>query len=408
MKQTSLAIALALTGALTACGPLGVAPGGPSPAASKKPKADDGAKDPTPVVTTAATPDAAGILGKMKEPVGLVRQSAFVASLHDALPVSLASGGLGVLNAATSLVSNNGGGLVANNGGGVISDHGGAYRATLAFGLLQEPVSVLGDILRIRKDVVMHQQPETASGGKLSLYDPRTFDPKPGADNAGALIDRFQYELGNIQALEDGTFSGDFEMTILSSKRIAFVDRLVVRQTSKPEANDHGFENVRFDYFVGFDVKLPDGTVDRAEMQLVSTGADLVRDQDENGKDVPGTETPGRMTIGGGNGHGTYGGEVRFPAGGAIDVAFTHTRAGGAKTTGTMALRPDGSATNEATSEGGDLALKVDRAVDGRLTFEVRDLAGGKAVVLPNVVSEAGGIGTFDFGTAEKPRARLF
>lgn len=430
MKHTAIGIALALACALTACGPLGVVAGGPAPAASKKPKAADEPKKPPPPAVPSVRPTAAGLLGKMKEPLALARQAALVTSLHDVLPISMASGGLAVLNDATSLVSNNGGSVVANNGGGlitdngaglvsdkggaVISDHGGgvvsnggaAYRTPFGLRqLVQEPGTTSQ---WERRGLVMTLYVEDGSHGTLSMYDATKWDRTPGANNEAALVDRFDFEVENIRVLPDDVIAADFKMTIVISKRIPFVDELTVRQHTKLDDRG-GHVLVKLEYLLGFDVALADGSEDRADLLLVAEKADLQREVDARGRELPGTEMPARMSLGGSNGHGTYEGEVRFPRDGSIDGAFTHARPDGAKTAATFLLRADGSATHAATSENGKLAVRLERgAAAGSPSFEVRDLAGATPSVLPDVTSEEGGIATFDFGTPEKARARVF
>src|SRR5687767_10239497 len=85
VQRAFLMVAASLA-ALAACAPPAAQP---APAASAR----VAAAKPSPKATgpgAAPLVPAVGIVGKNKAPVGLQRQGAFVRSLHDALPVSLA------------------------------------------------------------------------------------------------------------------------------------------------------------------------------------------------------------------------------------------------------------------------------------------------------------------------------
>jgi sugar lactone lactonase YvrE len=60
-----------------------------------------------------------------------------VTSLHDLLPVSLASKGMNSLHAASSLLSDNGGGLIGNNGGNIVGNNGSSLIGKVKYGTLQ-------------------------------------------------------------------------------------------------------------------------------------------------------------------------------------------------------------------------------------------------------------------------------
>lgn len=395
MKRTFLGIGLVTATALSACGPLA-----PSRVAGVKPAAK-----------------AAGTSSTPKQPVGPARQSAFVDSVHDALPITLASGGMGTLNQTSSLVSNNGGSLISNNGGSLISDNGlgiianngGSLNAGAsgAFGLLQLPMSMLPEYTRVRQDVVLHQRPDGLLSAVLSLYDPKAWDAKPGADNEGALIDRFRMQVSDLKLKGADEASFDLDLKVVTSRRVPFVDKLVLRQTVKKSATTGKFESTRMEYLMGFDVKLPDGAVDRAALNFVAEAKDLAPSLDAEG-DANVSFEPRRMTVTGTNGHGAYTGEAKFPPGGAIVGNFTHKRPDGAEATGEFTLRPDGSSTQLATSSQGRLALAVERAADGTPTLEVRDQAGATSTTRPNAAAVEGGVATLDLGEPTKPRVRIF
>lgn len=393
VKRTLLAFGLATASALSACGPLAT----------------------TRVAGLKPTAKAAGANGTTKVPVGPARQSAFVNSLHDALPITLASSGMGTLNQTSSLVSNNGGSLISNNGGGLISDNGlgiianngGSLIGAGAWRLLQAPMSLLPEYTRVRQDVVLHQRPDGLMSAVLSLYDPKTWDAKPGADNEGALIDRFRMQVSDLKLKGADEASFDLDLKVISSRRVPFVDKLVLRQTVKKSATTGKFESTRMEYLMGFDVKLPDGVVDRAALTFVAEAKDLTPSFDEDG-DANVSFEPRRMVVTGTNGHGTYAGEAQFPPGGAIVGSFTHKRPDGAEATGEFTLRPDGSSTQLATSSQGRLALAVERAIDGTPTLEVRDQAGAASTTRPNAAAVEGGVATLDLGETTKPRVRIF
>lgn len=391
VQRTLLGIGLATVSVLSACGPLA-----PSRVAGVKP---------------------AGAAAKTRASVGPDRQAAFVHSIHDALPITLASGGMGTLNQTSSLVSNNGGSLISNSGGGLISDNGLGIIANNggslvggalgAWGLLQLPMSLLPEYTRVRQDVVLHQRPDGLMSAVLSLYDPKAWSAKPGADNEGALIDRFRMQVSDLKMKSADEASFDLDLKVITSKRVPFVDKLVLRQTVKKSATTGKIESSRMEYLMGFDVKLPDGAVDRAALTFVAEAKDLAPSFDEDG-DANVSFEPRRMTITGTNGHGAYAGEARFPPGGAIVGSFTHKRPDGAEATGEFTLRPDGSSTQLATSGQGRLALAVERAIDGTPTLEVRDQAGASATTRPKAAVVEDGIATFDLGESTKPRARIF
>lgn len=402
VKRTLLGLGLATVSALSACGPLA-------------PFQD--ARSVTSRVAGAKPAKAADSLKTTKEPVGLVRQAAFVKSLHDILPVTLASGGMGTLNKASSLVSNNGGGLISNNGGSLISDNGlgliannsGSLIAGAggAWRLLQMPLSLLPEYTRVRQDVVLHQRPVGLMSAVLSLYDPKAWDPKPGADNEGALIDRFGMEVIDFKLPAADEVAFDLDLKVITSRRIPFVDKLVLRQKVKKSATTGKLQSTRMEYLMGFDVKLADGVVDRAALTFVAEAQDLTPALDQDG-DATVSFEPRRMTLTGTNGHGAYTGEAEFPPGGAILGRFTHTRPDGAEATGEFALQPDGSSTQLATSRQGRLALAVERTADGKPTLEVRDLAGAASATRPNAAAVEGGVATLDLGEPTKSRARIF
>lgn len=364
-----------------------------------------------------APAEVAGILGKMKEPVGLVRQAAFVTALHDGLPITLASGGIGTLSLTSSLVSNNGGALVSNNGGSLVSNNGGSMISDAGGGvvstggapwrLLQAPLSLLPEYTRVRQDVVLHQRPDGLMSAIISLYDPKTWDQKAGADNEGALIDRFRMQVIDFKLPAPDELTFDLDLKVITSKRIPFVDKLVLRQRVRKSAATGKFQSTRMEYQMGFDVKLADGGVDRADLTFAAEAQDLAPALDQAG-DATVSYEPRRMALAGSNGHGTYEGEATFPPGGAIIGRFTHTRPDGAEANGEFTLRPDGSSTHQATSLDGRLALKVDRAANGKPSLEVRDLAGAAPTTRPDVATVEAGIATFDLGEPTKARARIF
>jgi len=198
------------------------------------------------------------------------------------------------------------------------------------------------------------------------------------------------------------------DMKIVSSKRLAFVDKLVVRQTGTLDQKN-GFALDTLEYILGFNAGQADGSNDRVELHLTGTGADLVSAKDAKGQDIPGTAVPAHMALTGTNGHGAFTGGARFPSGGAIQLDLAHARDDGSKTTGTLTLQPDGGQTVVTTSESGQLQLTATRTADGKVSLAVQDLAHGTPIPLPpEVASLADGIATFDFGEAQKGRARLY
>ena len=389
---------LATASVLAACGPLA-----PTLEGRSAPPSGVGARpksSPAALPATTLT-KAAGILGKVKAPVGLTRQAAFIKTLHDALPVTLASGGIGALSQTSSLVSNNGGALVSNNGGSLVSDAGGAWR------LLQAPLSLLPEYTRVRQDVVLHQRPEGLMSAVISLYDPAAWDPTPGADNEVALIDRFHMSVIDFKLLAADELTFDLDLKVITSKRIPFVDKLVMRQAVKKSAATGKFQSERMEFLMGFDVRLADGDVNRADLTFLAEAQDLAPALDKDG-DATVSYEPRRMAMAGTNGHGTYAGEALFPPGGAIAFRYTHKRPDGAESASELTLRPDGSSTQLATSREGGLALAVERAVDGGTALEVRDLAGAEPTTLPGAATVEAGVATFDLGEPTRPRARIF
>lgn len=400
-NQSIPGLAVATVAALAACGPLTPSQGvtaADARATRTKP----------PAAAPLADEQAAEMIGKVKEPVGLARQSAFITSLHDALPVNIASGGMGTLSQAGSLVSNNGGNLISNNGGGLISDKGlgliggtgGAWR------LLQAPLSLLPDYTQVRQDVVLRQKADGMLSAVISLYDPKTWDPAPGADNEGALIDRFRMKVVDFQFPSPEEMTFDLDLKVVTSQRIPFVDELLLRQAVKKTPTGAA-ETTRMEYRLGFDVKLADGTVDRAKLVYVAEAKDLAPDGNASGS-IGVSFEPRRMDVTGTNGHGTYTGEAAFPPGGAILGSFIHTRPDGTTSSGEYNLRPDGSSTHTATSDQGKLTLVIERTADGEASVEVRDLEATTPAARPEAVTVEGGVATFDFGEGTKPRARIY
>ncbi|MDB5101467.1 MAG: hypothetical protein JWM80_5888 [Cyanobacteria bacterium RYN_339] len=402
MPRHLLIASLALA---TACAPLDarVAP-------VAKPSKEVPAAAVATVGTVATAPP--GVLGKMKEPVGLVRQSAFIQSLNDALPVSLVSGGLGALGGASSVLANNGGNLISNNGGtiisekgvGVISDSGSSWHVLQA---AASPVPLEG--VNVRPEGVYHTIFE--SGGlaaTLEIYDVKLFDQKkPVKDNQAALMDRFHTQLVDITDLGNHRYAVETALTVLSSKRLPFVKALNVIQTGSSTAGL--FQNEKYEYILPFDVQQADGETDHADLHLTSEGADLVRAKDLSGAEIPGTEAPGRMVLTGSNARGVYAGAVDFLPGGNIQASYTHTRKDGTKTQAGFTLASDGSSVQTSSSEAGKLSLTARHAIDGKVTLEVRTLTGATPELLPSeVASDAGGIATFDFGETQKSKARLY
>lgn len=364
---------------------------------------------------TAGRPVPKSAANQAKTSVGQDRQGAFVASLRDALPVSMASGGLGTLALASSLVSNNGGsllsdnglGLISNNGGSIVSNSGAGLGAGASglWGLLQAPMSLLPAYTRVRQDVVMVQKPTGMLAAEISLYDPKTWNAAPGADNEAALIDRFAMTVLTFKVLtpEHGTF--DLGLKVVTSRRLPFADKLVLRQEVKKDATGK-FQSVKMAYLLDFDAVQADGTTDRAEFELVAGAEDLAPDAATG--EVGVSYEPRRMDMTGKNGRGAYTGEWKFPPGGAIEGRFTHTVPGGAETLGEFTIQPDGASTQVTTSQNGRLALVTKRTAAGVTSLELRDVAGPTPVVLPDAVSEAKGVATFELGEGGKVRARLF
>lgn len=407
--QLNKQVGLVLACVLTACGP-SVSPGVHSAAtASVKPGPALASTAPL-VPTTPTLADASGILGKMKEPVGLVRQGAFVRSLGDALPVSMVSGGLTNLAAVgaavgsrSALISEAGGSIVSDNAGGLISNNGSAFHLlAVATPAPDQPAPFE------RGGLVYLQQTETLTTGKLSLYDAKAFNWQQGADNEAALVDRFHFELATYEPQAEGQIKLGFNLKVLSSKRLPFVDKFVVTELIRVGANGPiGLDKI--EYLLGFDARQADGSVDRAELHLTGEGADLMKKQNEKGEDIPGSEMPVRMVLAGSNGHGSFTGEALFPDGGNIKMRMEHAREDGSKTSGDVDLNTDGSSAQVSTSAAGQLELRVARAADGKVTLEVRDLAHGEPIIEPTEVATLDqGVITFDFGLAEKARARLF
>ena len=164
-----------------------------------------------------------------------------------------------------------------------------------------------------------------------------------------------------------------------------------------------GLENV------GLNELAPEVREAAGASRVTGEGADLMKKQNEQGQDIPGTEVPVRMALTGSNGHGTFSGEARFPTGGNIQMHMEHTRDDGTKTMGDVSLNVDGSSAQVSTSQAGQLELHATRAADGKVTLEVRDLAHGEPILEPAEVATIDqGIVTFDFGEAEKARARLY
>ena len=351
------------------------------------------------------------ILGKMKEPVGLIRQGAFVRSLGDALPVSMVSGGLTNLAAVgaavgsrNALISEAGGSIVSDNAGGLISNNGSAWHLLATSTLPPDQPAPFE-----RDGLVYLPTAETLTTGTLSLYEAKGFNWKQGADNEAVLVDRFHFELTKYEPLDEGRIMVGFDMKVISSKRLPFVDKLVVLETAHPTGAVGAMALDKIEYLMGFDARQADGSVDRAELHLTGEGADLMKKQNEQGQDIPGTEVPVRMALTGSNGHGTFSGEARFPTGGNIQMHMEHTRDDGTKTMGDVSLNVDGSSAQVSTSQAGQLELHATRAADGKVTLEVRDLAHGEPILEPAEVATIDqGIVTFDFGEAEKARARLY